>query len=264
MADVHPTAVVHEGATIGVGVVVEPYAVVGDGVVVGEGGRIGPHAVLIGPTRLGKGVEIGAHAVVGGDPQDLGHDRSVPTTLEIGDGVIVREQATIHRGSSRGTGRTWLGDGVYVMAGAHVGHDCEVGPGVTLTQGSVLGGHVAVGAGAVIGGLAAVHQRVRIGRLAMVAGGAAVTQDVLPFVVVQGDRARVVGPNSVGLRRAGWGPEARAAVSRALQALYVSGLPRGAALDALREMALPEIDEWVVFITETHRGLCGLRAEGAP
>lgn len=248
---VHPTAVVAADAGLA-GVEVGPFAVIGAGVELAPGVVVGAHAVLTGPLVVGAGTRIGAHAVIGTDPQDRAHDGS-PTQLVIGADNVLREHVTVHRGSSAGRGATRIGDGNLLMVGAHVAHDCQVGDRCTFANGVMLGGHVEVGDDVVFGGLVAVHQGVRIGRLAMLAGGAMVAQDVPPFCLVHGDRARLVGVNTVGLRRAGLPASTRTAIRRAVKA--ASGLGAGSPPDDL-----PEVQELRAFYAASERGVCGARA----
>jgi UDP-N-acetylglucosamine acyltransferase len=222
MADVHPTAIISGEADLGAGVRVGPYAVIEGPVVVGPGVHVRAHAVIYGPTRLGAGVEVWPMAVVGGDPQDLGYDGG-PTELEIGARTVIREGATVERATNT-TAPTAVGADCLIMAQAHVAHDCRVGDGVVIAQGAALGGHVHVGDGVVIGGLAGIHQHVRIGAFAMVGGMAKLTQDALPFSLVDGRPARHRRINTRGLRRAGMTDEADAAARAALWAVR-DGIP---------------------------------------
>ena len=162
--------------------------------------RVHPGAFVLGPLRAGDRFSVFPTAVVGGPAQ---HRSAHPGALHIGHDVVVREGATVHRGSSAGAGITSLGDRVLVMAYAHIGHDCQIEHDVVLSNGTQLGGHVQVGAWTVFGARCAVHQHVRVGVGAMVVAGALVTGDVPPFTMVSGDRARVVGVNSAGLRAFG-------------------------------------------------------------
>ncbi len=202
MADIHPTAAVAPGAVIGEGCRIGPGCVVGPDVVLEENVELIAHAVIDGHTRLGRGVRVFPFATIGMAPQDLKY-KGEPTRCEIGAGTLVREGATVHRGSVGGDGVTTVGAGCMLMATAHVAHDCTLGEGVILANNVMLGGHVQVGPGAFIGGGAAVHQTVRVGRLAMVSGMSGVTNDIPPFGYVFGVPARLVGFNRIGLLRRG-------------------------------------------------------------
>lgn len=258
---IHPTAVVLPGATVAPDVQIGPFAVIGDGVVLEAGVRVGPHAVLTGPTRVGARTRIHAHAALGGDPQDLKYAGET-TSLEIGPDNTFREFTTASRGTIQGGGVTRIGAGNLFMAYSHVAHDCVVGDGVVLANSVALAGHVEVGDKAVLSGLVAVHQYARIGRCAMVGGGGMVAQDVPPFMIAQGDRARLFGLNIVGLRRAGLPADTIAALKRAYRELFGQGLPLRIAMEHAREhfVDVPEVTELLAFIEASNRGIC--RAAG--
>jgi UDP-N-acetylglucosamine acyltransferase len=202
---IHATAVVDARASLGEGVVVGPYAVVGADVVLGDATQLHAHAMVLGPSSLGRACEIHSFAVVGGAPQlkrkSADGAPSLATSLVMGDRNTVREHATLHRGSEGGVTR--VGDDNLFMVGSHVAHDALVGSHVTLANGAQLAGHVVVEDHATFGGLSGVAQFVRIGESAFVAAGAMCERDVPPFVIVQGDRAKVRALNVVGLRRRG-------------------------------------------------------------
>ena len=260
MARVHPTAVVDRHAELG-DVVVGPYAVVGAGGTLHDGGPLGPHAVGRGPTGIGPRTRLDAHAVLGGDPQDLQHDGS-PTKLVVGADNVFREFTTAHRGSSGGRGVTTIGDRNYFMDNSHVGHDGVIGNDCMFANSSAVGGHVTVGDRVVLGGLVGVHQHCRVGRLAMVGGGGMCAQDVPPFTLAQGDRARLFGLNVTGLKRAGIDPAVVSALKQAWRVLFASGAPSRTTLDHARHEVgdVPEVAELIAFIEASERGVC--RAAG--
>ncbi len=203
MPDIHPTAIVEPGATVGEGVRIGPWCHVGPEVVLEPGARLISHAVVDGRTRIGADAVMFPFCSVGLAPQDLKY-RGEPTGTEIGPGTQIREHCTVHRGTAGGTGVTRVGAGCLLMAVVHVAHDCVIGDGVIIANNVVMGGHVEIGANAVIGGSAALHQFVRIGRGAMVGGMSGVEADVIPFGSVMGNRARLVGLNLIGLQRRGY------------------------------------------------------------
>jgi len=254
---IHETAVVHDGATIADDVEIGPFAVVGPHVALHAGVRVGPHAVVQGHSRVGSGTVLHAHACVGGPPQDRDHDGS-DTRVEIGSGCTLREHVTVHAGSSAHGGLTRIGDGTYVMAGAHVAHDCHVGQGVTLASTATLAAAVHVGDGAVIGSLAGLHPHVRIGRLALVGAGALCAQDVPPFTLAQGDRARLFGLNIPGLRQAGIEAERLRALKTAWRRVFTSGLALRTGVRQARDLVggVSEVDELLDFLDDTTRGVC--------
>lgn len=256
---IHPTAIVDPRAELAAGVRVGPYAVVGAGVVLHEGVQLGAHVVLEGPCELGAHTRVFSFAAVGHEAQDRKF-RGEPSGVVIGARCTLREGVTVHRGTAGGDGVTRVGDDVLLMAQSHVAHDCVVGNDVVLANSAALAGHVVVGEGAVLGGLAAVHQFARIGRLAMVGGGAMVAQDVPPFCVAQGDRARLFGLNLVGLRRAGVPHERIEALRAAYRAIFCGGEARATVLARLSDTALDEVAELLAAVRGSRRGTC--RAAG--
>ncbi|MHA2621273.1 MAG: acyl-ACP--UDP-N-acetylglucosamine O-acyltransferase [bacterium JZ-2024 1] len=199
---VHPTAVVAKGAEIDESADVGAYAIIEDGVFLGRGSKVRPFAILCERTIVGEQCEIGYGAVVGAPAQHTVY-HNAPSRARIGNRVIIREYATIHRSISE-NGETIVGDDCYLMAFSHIGHDCELGRGVILTHLATLGGHCHVGDQAVIGGAVVVHQRVDIGTLAMVGGASGVSLGVLPYAMVFGrPPAKIIGVNVRGLERAG-------------------------------------------------------------
>lgn len=254
---IHATAVVDPGAVLG-DVEIGPFAVVGPRVKLSDGVVLGPHAVVTGPTIVGPRTVVGAHAVLGGDPQDRKHDRAVETWLKVGSDNVFREFTTAHRGSSDGRKETVIGDRNWFMANSHVAHDCLVGCDTTFANSAAIAGHVEVHDGAVLGGLSAVHQHCRVGRLAMVGGGAMCAQDVPPFTLAQGDRARLYGVNIIGVRRAGLGDETIHALKEAFRLLFTGDVPRKTAIGRVEEAhgAVAEVAELLAFLRESARGVC--------
>ena len=254
---IHKTAVVHKKAELG-DVEVGPFAVIEANVILGDGAVVGAHAVVHAHTSVGAGTRIGPHAVIGGQPQDRKHDLNAPTRLEIGANNVFREFTTAHRGSSGGTGLTVIGNDNYFMASSHVAHDCVVGTGVMFANSAAIAGHVQVGDGAVLGGLCAVHQHCRIGRLSMLGGGAMAAQDVPPFTIAQGDRARLYGLNITGLKRAGLSSEVVSTLKDAWRMLFVGELPRRTAISRVAEQRgdYPEVLELLAFLRSSQRGVC--------
>mgnify|MGYP000385929777 CR=1 FL=1 len=254
---IHPTAIVDPAAELG-DVTVGPYAIIGAGVVLHDGVSVGAHSVVEGPMVVGQGTEIGHHVVLGGLPQDQKHDRSAPTRLLIGKNNVFREFSSAHRGSSGGGAETRIGDGNYFMANSHVAHDCTVGHGTMFANSAAIAGHVEVHDGAILGGLCAVHQHSRIGRFAMIGGGAMCAQDVPPFTIAQGDRARLYGVNIIGLRRNGMSAETVSRIKEAWRQLFVSDVPKKLALARVAEAHgdVAEVAELVAFVRESPRGVC--------
>lgn len=254
---IHETAIVHPLAKLGRDVEVGPYSVIGEDVVVGDGTRIGSHVEIIGPAMIGGNCKVCKGAVIGAEPQDVKY-AGEKTGVIIGDNNIIKEYVTISRGTPGGRGTTIIGDDNMIMAYAHVAHDCVIGNGVVITGGAALAGHVAVEDRAVIGGMSGVHQFVRVGSMAMVGGMAKVVKDVPPYFLVDGNPARVIGVNIVGLRRNGLSLEVRAEIRKAYRILYSSGLNLHAALERIKqELAnFDEIGHLVEFLESSSRGIC--------
>src|SRR5712692_1853532 len=203
MAAIDPIARIEPGAAIGQGVSIGPYCVVGGNVVIGDGCRLLAHVHVAGHTTIGARTVIHPFASLGTPPQSVKY-RGGPTRLIVGADCDIRESVTMNTGTEDDRGVTEVGDRCLLMVGSHVGHDCKVGNDVTFANNVVLGGHVTVGDFVVFGGQAAVAQFVRIGQGAMVVGMSGVRADVIPFGLVQGPLADLVGLNVVGMRRRGW------------------------------------------------------------
>jgi len=203
MVEIHPTAIVDKGATLGEGVKIGPYSIVGGDVTIGDGGELQSHVIVQGRTTIGVNVRIFPFAAVGLPPQDLkfsGED----VQLIVGDNVIIREHATLHPGTATGGMVTRVGDNCLLMVGCHIAHDCTIGNHVILANNAAMGGHVEIQDHAILGGMVAMQQFVRIGRHAMIGGAAAVENDVIPYGSVKGNRAYLNGLNIVGLKRRGF------------------------------------------------------------
>lgn len=254
---IHPTAIVAQRAVLGEDVSVEPYAIVGEDVKIGSGTWIGAYAVLEGWTEIGENCQIHHHAVIGSPPQDIKY-RGEKTLVQIGDNTIIREFATINRATTGFGGRTVLGKGDFIMAYAHVAHDCLIGNHVIMANLATLAGHVEVEDYAIIGGLTAVHQFVKIGKYAIVGGCSAVLKDIPPYVKAQGNRAKLYGLNTVGLHRHGFSPDTMRRLKEAYRILFQSGLNTSQALERVeREVKpCPEVEYLIAFIKSSKRGIC--------
>jgi UDP-N-acetylglucosamine acyltransferase len=252
----HPTALVAPGARLHPSVEVGPYAIIGPQVEIGAGTTVGPHAVIEGRTRLGERNRVFQFASVGAQPQDLKY-AGEDSALEIGNENLIREFTTLHKGTTGGGGVTRIGDRNLFMAYAHIAHDCQVGSGCVFANSATLGGHVEVGDHVILGGLAAVHQFTRIGRHAFVAGGSMVVMDVPPFCTAQGDRAELVGVNSIGLARHGFSEQQITRVKEAYRILFRSKLPLEEAVERIRTEFgdQSEIQVLLGFVTTSQRGL---------
>jgi len=253
---IHPWAVVHIEAELGAAVRVGPFSVIGEHVKIGDGTSIASNVTIEPWTEIGNNCEIAPGAVIGGLPQDLKFDNQ-RSYVRIGSGCVLREFVTVHR-SSRADQATIIGDGCYLMAYAHVGHDGKLGERVTLTSYVGLSGHVTVEDKALLGGFVAVHQFTRIGALAMVSGCSRVVKDVVPYAIVEGNPARVRGTNVVGMRRNEFPPEVRNAIKQVFKLLFFSSLNTSQALEQIRA-TVPQIEQvkhLVEFVECSERGIC--------
>ena len=257
---IHPTAIIDPGAELGRDVSVGPYAIIGPRVTIGDGCVIGSHAVIESHVRMGKGNRIHSYASVGAIPQDLKY-RGEETWVEIGDGNVIREFATVNRGTAGGGGVTSIGDRSLVMAYCHLAHDCRIGNRVIMANAATFAGHVTVEDGAVIGGLSAVHQFVRIGAYCIIGGMSGVGQDVPPYVTAVVSRPQkgyaLYGLNLVGLRRGGFSADTIAVLKTAFKLIFRATVPvREALAKAEQELPpLPEVRHLIEFVRSSTRGV---------
>lgn len=235
MPTIHPTAIVDPKAQLADSVSVGPYSIVGPQVVLGENVEIMAHAVVDGRTTIGAGVRVFPFASVGMPPQDLKY-KGEESTLEIGEGCVIREHVTINPGTEGGGMVTRVGRNVLLAIGSHVAHDCIVGDSAIVMNNVLLGGHVTVGEFAVIGGGSAIHQFARIGKHAMIGGASGVEGDVIPYGTAMGNRARLAGLNIVGVKRRGFAREDVHALRHAYKILFI-GAQGTVMADRLKEVA---------------------------
>lgn len=257
MEGIHPTAIVDPRAELAADVRVGPYAVIKGRVTLGAGTVVREHCVLEGAMIVGRNCRIGPAAYVGLAPQHLKFvaDEANPTYLVIGDDVIIRESARIHRSTKPGREHaTRIGDRCFIMGSAHVAHDCVLSDDVILADAVLLGGHVSVGPKTFMGGGCTIHQFVTIGRLSIVAGNEAISNDVPPFAAVR--YGRLKGYNAVGCRRAGMSRQAISAIRAVYHGLRNNRVT-STALDVIRAQVpdLPEVRETVEFIHASRRGI---------
>lgn len=254
---IHPTAIVDPGAALGMGVVVGPWALVGPGVRIGDGTELGPRVLVERDTVVGEDCSIANGAVLGSDPQDLKY-KGESTTLTVGDRTVVREFATLNRGTEA-AGTTNVGSDCLVMAYAHVAHDCEIGNHVVLANSVHMGGHVVIEDWAIVGGVVAIHQFCRIGAHAFIGGGSRITQDVPPYCRAVGNPPKLYGLNTVGLERRGLHPDVRSSLKAAYRMLFHGKEHLGRALErAEAEIpGVPEVGHLIEFIRASERGIVG-------
>jgi UDP-N-acetylglucosamine acyltransferase len=247
MASVHATAIVGDGAELAGDVSVGAYAVVEGEVVIGSGSVIHPHAIVRGPTTLGPGNVVHPFAVLGGEPQD--RRNAAGGRLDVGEGNIFREHVTVHRGTAARP--TQIGAFNLFMVGAHIAHDASIGSHCVLANAVQVAGHCVIEDWVTFGGLSGIAQHVRVGESAFVAAAAACERSVPPFVVVQGDRARVRGLNVVGLRRRAVPEASIAALRRAVRMVWMSTMTRAQALTALDSAGDPFVGRLAAALRES-------------
>src|SRR5881409_3423547 len=252
---IHSTAIVDAKAELGADTIVGPYCIVGSRVVLGEGCWLQHHVTLCGPMRAGRENKFYAYCSIGQQTQDLKY-AGEPTYLEIGDENTFREFVTVNR-STTSAGKTRIGSRGNFLAYSHIGHDCTVGNEVVFSNNGTLAGHVQVSDNAVMGGLTAVHQFCRIGRFAITGGCSKIVQDVPPFMIADGNPARVRGINQVGLERQGYSAEKIKSIKEAFRLIYRSKYNTRQALEAMRKELLQqeEITEIIEFIEQSERGI---------
>jgi len=255
---IHPTAVISPKAELGKGVQVDAYSVIGPGVRVGERTVIKHHATVDCNTLIGQDCTIFPFSSLGTDPQDITF-KGEETFVHIGDRNIIREFTTINRGTPKGGGHTRLGDDNYLMAYAHVAHDCQLGSHVILSNGATLAGHVEIGDYVVLSAFCAVHQFVRIGRNAYIGGYSIVCQDILPFAKVTQTRESfsLYGPNAIGMMRNGLSREFVENVKDIYRIIYHSDLNTTQAVHKIGEQHADSEEARVItdFISKTKRGI---------
>jgi len=255
-AAIHPTAIVHAGARVAPGVEVGAYTIIGEFVEIGEGSRIGPHVVVNGRTRIGRDNRIFQFCSIGEIPQDKKY-AGEETRLEIGDRNTIREFCTFNCGTAQGGGVTRLGDDNWMMAYAHLAHDCQVGNHTIFANNAQIAGHVSVGDHAILGGFTAVHQFVRIGAHSLTALGSILLQDLPPYVMAAGNTAKPHGINSEGLKRRGFSSAAIMSIKRAYKTLYKSGMKLEAAQAAIAAESAntAELSVLAEFLAAAGRGI---------
>ncbi|MBN8551236.1 MAG: acyl-ACP--UDP-N-acetylglucosamine O-acyltransferase [Deltaproteobacteria bacterium] len=260
MSNIHPTAIISEGARIGDGTSIGAYSVVGPNVVLGKNNRVASHVVLEGHTTLGDDNVIFQFASVGAMPQDLKFHGEA-STLTLGNRNIVREFVTIQPGTEGGGMKTTIGNSNLFMANSHIGHDAIIGNSNIFANSAALAGHVYVGNYVNVGGLSGIHQFVTLGDSCLLGAGSMVSNDVPPFCIGQGDRAKLAGVNVVGLERRGVSADEIRLVRAAYRDLFMGkGLLKERLEEARREYAAsPIVMQLIEFVSASKRGVCSLR-----
>jgi UDP-N-acetylglucosamine acyltransferase len=254
-ARIHPTAIISPDAELGSDVEVGPYAIIGDNCVVGDGCVISPRATLERNVTLGANVKVGIGTILGGLPQDLKF-AGEETTVEIGDGTVIREYTTINRGTAQSF-KTSVGKSCLLMSYVHLGHDCHIGNNVILSNVVQLAGHVTIDDRAIVSGLSAVHQFVRIGRHSFIGGCSRVSKDIPPFLKAVGNPVKLYGLNTVGLQRSGMDEATIRELKRAYRLLFRSDLNVSQAMERVQNELEPmtEVRELVRFVEASERGV---------
>lgn len=248
-ADIHPSAEIDPSVQIG------PFTVIGPNVRIGAGTWIGPHVVVQGPTEIGRENRIYQFASVGEAPQDRSYGGE-PTRLVIGDRNVIRESATLSRGTLKGHGETLIGHDNMIMAYVHIAHDCVVGNHIIFANAASLAGHVEVQDYCTLGGFTLVHQFCRVGAYAFTGMGAALNRDLPPYCLASGNYARLIGINKVGLRRNGFSEASIQALHRAFgEVLRGRGERKARIASLLAETDSPEVRRLLEFVQSSPRGV---------
>jgi UDP-N-acetylglucosamine acyltransferase len=222
MSNIHPTAVIENGAQIAESAKIGPFCFIGSKTKIGENVELLSHIAVMNDTTIGEGTKVFPGAVLGAGPQDHGNEFLDGMKLIIGKNNIIRENVTMQCGTPKEQMTTIVGDDGMFMVNSHIAHDCVVGNHVMMTNNAVIGGHVHIGDGAILGGNCAVHQFCRIGRKAMIGGLSGVDRDVIPFGIVTGNRGKLRGLNLIGLKRSGFEPDVVKSITRAFMYIFKS------------------------------------------
>ena len=254
--NVHPSAVVSPKAKIADGVCIGPFSIIGERVEIGRDTVIDSHVVIDGNTVIGEKNRVYPYVSLGLPPQDVGYSGE-DTRLVIGDENIIREFVTVNRATTKQDRVTRIGNNNYLMAYAHVAHDCTLGNSIIMSNAATLGGHIEIGDKAIIGGLVAIHQFVRIGAYAFIGGMTATVKDIPPFMMASGDRAKLYGLNVRGLKREGFSREKIDGLKRAYQIIWRDHHLLNEAVKRVQEEIEPfeELDMLIDFITSSKRGV---------
>lgn len=261
MSAIHETAIISDGAQLGEGVTVGAYSIIGPHVVIGKNTAVASHVVIEGYTTFGEENQIFQFASIGSRPQDLKF-KGEKSRLVVGNKNLIREYVTLQPGTEGGGMETRVGNGNLFMVSSHLGHDSQVGNDNIIANCVALAGHVTVGNRVTLGGLCAVHQFCRVGDSSMVAGGAIVTQDIVPYTIVQGDRARTCGVNVIGMERAGLSSEEISAVRKVYKLLFLKGsgsLKERIALARTEHQTSAAVTKVLDFIELSQRGIAPIR-----
>jgi UDP-N-acetylglucosamine acyltransferase len=255
--EIHPTAIIDSKAEIEKGVSIGPFCIIKEDVKIKKGTKLISNVIIEGNTEIGENCVIYPFTTIGLPPQDLKY-KGEKTGVKIGNNNIIREYITIHRASVSGDGITSIGDNNFLMAYVHIAHDCKIGSSIIMANLATLAGHVVVEDYAVIGGLVAIHQFTRIGAYAMVGGFSGVGQDIPPYTMASGARAKLFGLNTIGLKRHGFSEETINNLKKAYKILFREKLTLKEAFKKIQD-SIPqskEINHLIEFIKQNKRGIC--------
>lgn len=253
---IHPTAIVDPKTEISSDAEIGPYTIIGENVSIGSGTVIGSHVVIEPDVTIGPDCQIFQYAAIGAPPQSLKY-KGERTYIKIGRGTIVREFVTIHRGTEFGGGITQIGEECFLMAYTHIAHDCIIGRKVVMSNNATLAGHITIGDYATVGGLSAIHQFVKVGDYAFIGGKSAVVKDIPPFVIAAGDRAKLHGLNTVGLKRQGFSRKTLSELKKVYRIVFRIGITLNEAIERVNAEVeqIPEVVNFVEFIKSSERGI---------
>lgn len=253
---IHPTAIVASSAKISDGVEIGPYCIIGENVKIGKNSKLMSH-VFIEETEMGHDCTVYPFTSIGLPPQDMKY-RGERTKVRIGDSNIIREYITIHRGSVGGDGVTVIGDNNFLMGYVHIAHDCVIGSNIIMANATTLAGHVVVEDFVFIGGLVAVHQFARIGKHSMIGGFSAIPQDIPPYTTAAGERAKLYGLNTIGLKRRNFSDEAISDLKKAYKILFRSKMTLKEAIEKVKQDlgGSKDVRDLLEFIEKNKRGIC--------
>ena len=253
---IHPSAIIDPRAEIDPNVKIGAFSIIKNDVRIGSGTEIGPYAIIDQYVTIGSDCQIFQYASIGAAPQDLKFTGE-KSYLKIGKGSIIREFATVNRGTELGGGYTEVGENNYLMAYTHIAHDCRTGKNVVLANNATLGGHVIVGNNATLGGFVAVHQFVQIGDYAYIGGKSAVFKDIPPYVLAAGDRTSLHGLNNVGLKRNDFSKASITELKKAYRIVFRIGLTTKQASERVKAEVeqIPEVKNFMQFIQNSSRGI---------
>jgi len=253
---IHPTAIVDSKADLGSDVDIGAYTIIAPNVQIGSGTVIGPHVVIRPYVEIGPDCHIYQYASIGEIPQAIKF-QGEETHVKIGRGSVLREFVTINRGTEFGGGTTEVGEENFLMAYVHIAHDCKTGRNVIMANNATLAGHIVIEDFVTVGGLVAIHQFVRIGDYAYIGGKSAVVKDIPPYVIAAGDRAKLHGLNSVGLKRQGFSQETLSCLKKAYRIIFRIGLTQNEAIERVKAEVeqVPEVAHFIQFIKSSQRGI---------